>query len=96
LIGYEWVQAGEVHIPPVELRHGEARLADQAEVLAFLQRLEAELDDCGFLRVPHMRAAMVRNLRAIFSRTRLTLQEVRTLHGVLTELVTKRLAKPPA
>ena len=29
---------------------------------------------------------MVRNLRVIFARSRLTVQEVRTLHGIVTEL----------
>jgi tRNA/rRNA methyltransferase len=38
-----------------------------------------------------MRPTMVRNIRAMFGRASLTDQEVRTLHGILTELVTKRL-----
>jgi tRNA/rRNA methyltransferase len=58
-------------------------------------RLESELTECGFLRIPHMRPAMIRNIRALFGRIQLTDQEVRTLHGMLTELVTKRLSAEP-
>jgi tRNA C32,U32 (ribose-2'-O)-methylase TrmJ len=56
-----------------------------------LTRLEAELEACGFLRNAEMRPSMVRNIRALFARGELTDQEIRTLHGILTELVTKRL-----
>lgn len=94
IVGYEWMKAGDA-TPPEELRHNLSPLASKLQLGAFLNRLEAELDLCGFLRVPHMRPTMVRNLRAIFSRASLTDQEVRTLHGVLTELVTRRVDGRP-
>lgn len=34
---------------------------------------------------------MMRNIRAMFGRAQLTDQEVRSLHGILTGLVTRRL-----
>ncbi len=92
LVGYEWFQAGD-DTPPVELRTGESAIASKQHLMSFIQRLEVELDECGFLRLPHMRAAMTRNIRALFSRAQPTDQEVRTLHGILTELVTKRLGR---
>lgn len=90
LIGYEWFKAADA-TPLEELRSNESAIADQTHLMSFLLRLETELEQCGFLRIPHMRPAMVRNLRCLFTRARPTDQEVRTLHGVLTELVTRRL-----
>jgi len=90
IVAYEWLKADD-RTPPVALQHGASPPATKAHLTSFLTRLEAELDDCGFLRNPEMRPAMVRNIRAMFGRAELTDQEVRTLHGILTELVTKRL-----
>jgi tRNA/rRNA methyltransferase len=91
IVAYEWFKAADRTLP-VTLHHGGAPPASKAHLLSFLTRLETELDACGFLRNPEMRPAMVRNIRAIFGRAELTDQEVRTLHGILTELVTKRLS----
>jgi tRNA/rRNA methyltransferase len=90
LIGYEWFQAADATAAEA-LHNGDSPVADRTHLMSFLNRLEFELDDSGFLRVPHMRPAMIRNIRAIFSRMAMTDQEVRTLHGILTELVTKRM-----
>ncbi len=90
IIAYEWLTAGDA-TASVALHHGASPPATKAHLTSFLTRLEAELDDCGFLRNAEMRPAMVRNIRAIFGRAELTDQEIRTLHGILTELVTKRL-----
>jgi len=49
-------------------------------------QLEKELDDAGFFHPPEKTPSMVRNLRAIFARARLTDQEVSTLRGVVTAL----------
>jgi tRNA/rRNA methyltransferase len=90
IVAYEWLKAAD-DTAPVALHHGASPPAGKAHLTSFLTRLEAELDDCGFLRNAEMRPAMVRNIRAMFGRAELTDQEVRTLHGILTELVTKRL-----
>lgn len=89
LIGYEWFQAG-VDAKPLRLEHGDSPLASKDDLVNFFTHLERELDECGFLRLPDKRPGMVRNIRNIFQRADLTRQEVRTLHGIVTELVTKR------
>ena len=61
--------------------------ATKAELVGFFERLEAELDACGFLRNPEMRPTMILNLRSIFQRAGLMAHEIRTLHGVVTGLV---------
>jgi len=86
LVGYEWYRAGE-GTPAQAVLSGRARAATKAELLGLFEQLEAELDACGFLRVADKRPTMVRNLRNLFQRARLTEQEVRTLRGVITGLV---------
>ena len=81
---YEWRQLIEDR--PPEAFHGEGEPADQAAVLGFYEHLEAELTQSGFFHPPEKTPSMVRNLRVIFARSRLTLQEVRTLRGVVTAL----------
>jgi tRNA/rRNA methyltransferase len=90
IVGYEWFKAADA-TPPVALHHHASPPASKAHLTSFLSRLEAELDACGFLRNAEMRPSMLRNIQALFGRAELTDQEVRTLHGILTELVTKRL-----
>jgi tRNA/rRNA methyltransferase len=91
LTGYAWYAAGDAAPPAAELTMPEqTRAATHAELLGLYQHLEAELDACGFLRNLQSRPSMVRNLRNLFGRARLTEQEVRTLRGVITCLVEGR------
>lgn len=92
LLGYEWFQAGDP-AEPVSMTKGAAPVADKRELVAFFEHLERELDDCGFFRVPDKRPSMVRNIRNLFERADLTSQEVRSLHGIVHELVTYRKRK---
>ena len=85
LLAYEWFQAGD-DTPPEELAIGRTEPAGKAELLNFLARLESALEDTGFLKVAEKRAGMMRNIRNIFQRARLTDQEVRALHGVVSAL----------
>lgn len=85
LIGYEWFSA--VDATPLE-QSGErgSPPASHSDLEGFYKHLETELDACGFLRHPEKRPGMVNNIRSIFARSGLTVQEVRTLHGIVTEL----------
>lgn len=85
IAAYEWYEAGDSTPARVEAV-AMAESATSGEVEEFLNRLEAELVDCGFLRNPEMRPTMVRNIRAIFMRAGLMTHEVRTLHGIVTGL----------
>jgi tRNA/rRNA methyltransferase len=86
LAAYEWFQAGD-KTPPRIAADVKAETATAGEVNEFLDRLEMELVDCGFLRNPEMRPTMARNIRAIFTRAGLMTHEVRTLHGIVTGLI---------
>jgi tRNA C32,U32 (ribose-2'-O)-methylase TrmJ len=68
----------------------ESRVATKEQLGNFLAHLVDQLDACGFLRNQPKRPGMVRNLQHLFQRGEVTEQELRTLHGVVTELAIGR------
>ena len=91
VMAYEWWSAVE-ETPPRVLMTNETKVATKGELENFLGHLIRELDACGFLRNVPKRPGMVRNLRHLFQRGEVTEQELRTLHGVITELAHGRNA----
>jgi tRNA/rRNA methyltransferase len=89
VLAYEWWTAADA-TPPARLVTNETRVATKAELENFLRHLTAELDACGFLRNAAKRPGMIRNIRAFFQRGEVTEQELRTLHGIVTELARGR------
>jgi len=85
VVAYEWWTAADETLPRLLETH-ETEVATKAELDNFLTHLIAELDECGFLRNVPKRPGMVQNLRHLFQRGEVTQQELRTLHGVVTEL----------
>jgi tRNA/rRNA methyltransferase len=85
VVAYEWWMAGD-DTPPRALMTNETRVARKGELDNFLDHLVRELDASGFLRNKAKRPGMVRNIRHFFERGEVTEQELRTLHGVVTEL----------
>jgi tRNA/rRNA methyltransferase len=81
---YEWRVLEDAGAPPA-FRDG-PEPADQASLLGLYEQLEGELDDAGFFHPPEKRPSMVRNLRVVLARSRLSDQEVSTLRGVVTAL----------
>jgi tRNA/rRNA methyltransferase len=57
--------------------------ATKEEIQGFFDHLERELDAVDFWKVAEKKPKMWMNLRNIFTRTDLTEQEVRSLHGVV-------------
>lgn len=91
LMGYEWFQSaidgeGPEKGSVFEVRN-DTRPATKEELIGFFEHLEAELDESGFLRVADKRPNMVRNLRNLFQRARMSEQEVRSMRGVVASLV---------
>ena len=89
VMAYEWWMADEL-TPTRALMTNETRVATKRELENFLGHLTAELDACGFLANLPKRPGMVRNIRHFFERGEVTEQELRTLHGVVTELARGR------
>src|SRR5271165_4629079 len=89
VLAYEWWLADDA-TPPRELMTNETRVATKGELENFLAHLIDQLDACGFLRNLPKRPGMVRNIRHFFQRGEVTEQELRTLHGIVTELALGR------
>jgi len=89
VMAYEWWQAVD-DTPPRALMTNESPVAVKSSLENFLTHLVDQLDACGFLRNEAKRPGMVRNLRHLFQRGEVTEQELRTLHGVVTELAIGR------
>ena len=85
VMAYEWWMAEDQSVPRT-LMTNETRVATKGELNNFMGHLIRELDECGFLANLPKRPGMVRNLRHFFERGEVTEQELRTLHGVVTEL----------
>ena len=81
---YEWRTQTQDRPPPA-FREGPAP-ADQQMLAGLYGHLEGDLDAAGFFHPEEKKPSMVRNLRAIFARSSLNEQEVRTLRGVVTAL----------
>jgi len=89
VMAYEWWTAAD-GTPPRALVTHESPVATKARLENFLVHLVDQLDACGFLRNQPKRPGMIRNLRHLFQRGEVTDQELRTLHGVVTELAIGR------
>jgi tRNA/rRNA methyltransferase len=89
VLAYEWCMAGD-DTPARDMMTNETRVATKGELENFLAHLTAELDACGFLRNLPKRPGMIRNIRHFFERGEITAQELRTLHGIVTELARGR------
>lgn len=92
LIAYEWAMA-EIDMPGETLVMHDTRPATGAELTGLFGQLEAALDEADFWRVPEKRPGMIRNIRAMFQRARLTEQEVRTLRGIVKSLAEHRISR---
>jgi len=86
LFGWEWRNSSG-HDPTPEKTP--PILATHEETNAFLTRLEHALDESEFFLTRELRPYTMRSLRAFFTRSNLSDEELRMLHGVLTALTKK-------
>jgi tRNA/rRNA methyltransferase len=89
LVAYEWFTAADT-TPPAQLIAGDTEIASAQEIAELVTRLEGEMDKGGFFRSPELRPTLVRNLQALFARTRMTSQEASTFHGIISALIRNR------
>ena len=85
VMAYEWWTATDSTTPRT-LMTNETTVAAKGDLDNFMTHLIAELDSSGFLRNLPKRPGMVRNIQHLFQRGEVTTQELRTLHGIVTEL----------
>jgi tRNA C32,U32 (ribose-2'-O)-methylase TrmJ len=89
VLAYEWWTAADQTVART-LMTNETSVATKGELENFLRHLVDQLDACGFLKNLPKRPGMVRNIRHFFQRGEVTEQELRTLHGIVTELALGR------
>jgi len=89
VMAYEWWQTADDSSTRFFMTN-ESCVANKSKLENFLAHLVDQLDACGFLRNAPKRPGMIRNLRHLFQRGEVTEQELRTLHGVVTELAIGR------
>jgi len=90
LLGYEWFQDTVERPDTVDEVRLDTRRANKQELQNLFEHFEHELDNCGFLGYADKRPKMVRNLRNMLNRARMTEQEVRTFRGIISGLVNGR------
>ncbi|PCI32296.1 MAG: rRNA methyltransferase [Alphaproteobacteria bacterium] len=87
LMSYEWFQTGtdqpEEYTPQLDTTP-----ASSEDLHRLYDHMERELTEAGYFRHEQRRSTMTRNLRNIFKRSELTLEEVSTLRGVVKALAT--------
>lgn len=90
LMGYEWYQMADA-TPPMQPKgqvdSADTQPATHGEVNAMFTHLETALDAAGFLAPPEKAPAMARNIRNMFNRADLTIQDVRTFRGIINALL---------
>ncbi len=65
------------------LQRPEFEMATKSDIDSLVKHFETELDKTDFFSVPRKKPGMMQNFTNIFTRTNLTVQEVRTLRGVI-------------
>ncbi len=89
LVAYEWSQ-GVFNAPALKTPIGKSDIATAEQFDIFFNRLDTELQNSSFYRVPEMKDIISRNIRTFFNRGQPTDQEINTLHGILTTLTSLR------
>jgi len=89
LMSYEWFQSGFEETTEADPK-GAARPATREELHGFMDHMERELDNNGFFYPAEKKTSMVQNLRNIWMRADFREQDIRTLRGVISTLVSSK------
>ncbi len=84
ITAYEWWAA--MHASPVPQAASTEKGADRKDLQGLLDQLETYLDEANYWREATKKPIMWRNLIALFTRTRMSTQEIQTLRGLLRRL----------
>lgn len=85
ITGYEWMRHHD-NTEALKLETHDSPLAGQGELGLFLERLDGLLSDHYFFRNPDIKPHMLRNIRSFFVRADVTVQELNTMHGMISAL----------
>jgi len=85
VFAYIWASAEGAPPPPL-FQKDIGEVADRENLVRMFEHLEGELAASGFFFPPEKRALMSQNIRAPFTRAKLTAQEVQTMRGMIKAL----------
>lgn len=86
IFAYIWASAEDGGTPPELFQKEISEVADREDLVRMFDHLEDELEDAGFFYPPEKRGLMAQNIRAPFTRAKMTAQEVQTLRGIIKAL----------
>jgi tRNA/rRNA methyltransferase len=96
LVGYEWFKPlatslgqGTTELQALDgpgLRMPGTELASKEILYGMYDHLEDELATAGFFKSPEKRPTVMRNIRNMFAKAQLSIQEVKSLRGIISSL----------
>ena len=86
IFAYIWASAEDDGAPPELFQKEISGVADRDDLVRMFKHLEDELEEAGFFYPPEKRALMAQNIRAPFTRAKMTAQEVQTMRGIIKAL----------
>ena len=86
IFAYIWASAEDGGAPPDLFQKDISGVADREDLVRMFKHLEDELEESGFFYPPEKRALMAQNIRAPFTRAKMTAQEVQTMRGIIKAL----------
>lgn len=89
VFAYIWASAEGAPPPPL-FQKDISQIANRDDLVRMFDHLEDELAAAGFFFPPEKRALMSQNIRAPFTRAKLTAQEVQTMRGMIKALAKGR------
>ena len=89
VFGYIW-KSSESSEPPALFEDVGSEPAPREDLIRMYEHLEDELDTAGFFHPPEKKPLMSQNIRAPFTRAKMSAQEVRTFRGIIKALVKGR------
>jgi len=95
LVGYEWFRASDETEDVIWATRRETRAANKDELVHLFGHLESSLIESGFLWPPEKRPTMIRNIRNMLQRARLTEREVRSFRGMIKSMMEYKPIRKP-
>lgn len=86
IFAYIWASSEADGAPPDLFQKEISGVANRQDLVRMFEHLENELEESGFFYPPEKRALMAQNIRAPYTRAKLTAQEVQTLRGIIKAL----------
>lgn len=86
LMSYEWMKTGLESQSDTPFTGPEFAPAPKEQLFGMFDQLEGALEARGYFRPPERKPVMVGNLRSVFTRASLSVEEIRVMRGIISSL----------